>query len=314
MYTRNDSQQKSRRPLEVWVPRVISALLLGFLSYNDSLRAGTCPCDGRRLVAWWRAEGDATDMAGGHNGTLGGDVTFVSGVAGQAFRFDGDGDGVAIGNPPELQLQDFTVSGWVRRANSVQVSNASIYGEILGYGWGGYVFGFLPDGTLFLSKYGIDYVASLAAITDTDWHHVAVTKTGISISFYIDGQLDSNPAYTTFFEFFTDLDIGAVNATFDASFWGDIDELQVYDAALNGAEISFLYDHASGRVGNQASCNDSLQTLADAFRTKFNNPTFQIQGSSTAGQVEAVVSAILKLNYGEQQNIYLNLGGTKSPR
>ena len=285
-----------------------------------SVIASSCPCDGGRLVSWWSGDGDATDKIGGHNGTLGGNTTFVTGVAGQAFRFDGDGDGIAIGNPAELQLQDFSIAAWVRRASPSQVSNASSFGEILGYGFGGYVLGFLPDGRLFLSKHGIDFVGSNGAITDTEWHQVAVTKTGASVEFYIDGQLDSSVSYSTSFDFYTDIDIGAVLPDFEASFFGNIDELQVYDFALTGSDISFLHQNPGARVPDKPSCiselqntQDQIQRLTDAFRTKFNSPGFTVIGATAPAQVESLVSAILKLNYGQQQAIFFNLGGTNAP-
>jgi hypothetical protein len=41
------------------------------------------------LVSWWRAEGDAADMAGLNNGTLLNGTTFAQGYVGQAFSFNG---------------------------------------------------------------------------------------------------------------------------------------------------------------------------------------------------------------------------------
>src|SRR5438445_13697526 len=61
-----------------------------------SVIASSCPCDGGRLVSWWSGDGDATDKIGGHNGTIVGNTTFVTRVAGQAYRFDGFVDGRTI--------------------------------------------------------------------------------------------------------------------------------------------------------------------------------------------------------------------------
>ena len=129
------------------------------------------------------------------------------------------------------------------------------------------------------------------------------------MKFYIDGRLDSTAFYSTFFEFFTDLDIGAVNPGFEASLWGDIDELQIYDFALSDSEADFLYRTPGGRVSDVPDCDSSLQRLTEAFRLKFVQPDFKIPGESTAAQVEALVSAILQLNYGQQQALFLKLGG-----
>jgi len=41
---------------------------------------------------------------------------------GQAFEFDGNGDGVTVGNPANLRLQTFTIETWIKRSSSTVVS------------------------------------------------------------------------------------------------------------------------------------------------------------------------------------------------
>ena len=48
------------------------------------------------LVGWWPAEGNPSDAVAGNDGVMLGDTTFVSGIVGQGFKFDGVGDGVQI--------------------------------------------------------------------------------------------------------------------------------------------------------------------------------------------------------------------------
>src|ERR1044071_6418739 len=70
------------------------------------------------LVSWWKAESNALDAAGSNTGTLIGNTTYGAGRVGQAFVFDGSGDAVSVGNPANLQLQDFTIEAWVKRGSS----------------------------------------------------------------------------------------------------------------------------------------------------------------------------------------------------
>ena len=74
------------------------------------------------LVGWWRGEGNTFDQVGTNNGTSVGDTTYGTGRVGQALVFGGaDGDGVMLGNPAVLQLQDLSIEAWVRRTvKSVQ--------------------------------------------------------------------------------------------------------------------------------------------------------------------------------------------------
>jgi hypothetical protein len=70
-------------------------------SCESTLQAG--------LVAWYRAEGNARDSAGGSDGTTVGGVTYGPGEAGQAFSFDGSTGAVEL---PDLP----TISGGQRRS------------------------------------------------------------------------------------------------------------------------------------------------------------------------------------------------------
>src|SRR6185436_13240061 len=135
---------------------------------------------------------------------------------------------------------------WVKRSSSTQVSVSSIYGEIVGYGPGGYLLGFRSDGSLFFSKNNVNDVGSAGTITDTAWHHVAVTKNGSTVVFYLDGVAEPAITYNTTFTFTTDLRIGAVNSAAEASFLGMIDELSIYNRALSTNEIQAVYAAGSG--------------------------------------------------------------------
>jgi len=208
-------------------------------------------CVGRpsSLVSWWPGGANTTDIVGGNSGGLRGNASYADGKVGQAFQFDGNGDGVLIGNPANLRLQNFTIEGWIKRGSAGQVSASSIFGEIVGYGSGGYVFGFLSDGRLFLSKNGVSEVHSARPIADTTWRHVAVTKSGGSVVFYVDGASETTQAYEATFEFSTDLVIGAVNSTMEASFLGSIDELSIYSRPLTASEVQAVYN-----AGNAGKC------------------------------------------------------------
>jgi hypothetical protein len=65
------------------------------------------------MVSWWPGDDNANDIQGGNNGTIQGDITFAAGMVGEAFSSNGNGS-VMIGNPANLQLQDFTIGAWVK--------------------------------------------------------------------------------------------------------------------------------------------------------------------------------------------------------
>src|SRR5204863_7349330 len=101
------------------------------------------------------------------------------------------------------------------------------------------IFNHGPYSTLFRSLSG---VYSTMSITDTNWHHVAVSKSVSSLVFYIDGASETALTYNVTFDFSTSLVIGAVNDTIDGSFLGLIDELSIYNRPLSENEIQSVYN------------------------------------------------------------------------
>src|SRR5439155_15569349 len=134
-------------------------------------------------------------------------------------------------------------------------------GGIVLYGHGGYGVGLFADGQLLHSKVDVDFVASGASlrVTDTNFHHVAVTKSGSTVIFYIDGVAGAPVTYNTVFEFTKNVSIGArldlsapSTTTLTSTFAGRIDEVDIWNRALPPAEIRSVYlAGSSGKCGAQ---------------------------------------------------------------
>jgi hypothetical protein len=196
------------------------------------------------LVALWSGEGNANDSVGGNNGTLMGSTTFAPGKIGQGFEFDGNnGSGVLLGNPAGLQLQDFTIEAWIKRSSASVVSHGSGgNGNLLGCGWGGFDFFMEWNGRLDFDKFGDVYPQYGPFITDTNFHHVALTKAGGTVVFYLDGVAHPVPNYSGTFNFTSSIGIGYRPDNGDNSFMGTIDEMGVFNRALSDSEIQTIYE------------------------------------------------------------------------
>jgi len=195
------------------------------------------------IVSWWKGESNATDIVGGNNGTLVNNAGYTAGEVGSAFFFTNALAAVQLGSPTNLQLQSLTVEAWIKRASGTSVTfDASGDAEIFGFGSQGYAFGMHSDGTLFVTKNDVDGVDASVAISDTGFHHVALTTTGTAVVFYVDGVAYAAGNYTSAFQFTTGAAIGARGDNLANSFYGAIDEISVYDRALQAAEIQGIFN------------------------------------------------------------------------
>ncbi len=237
---------------------LLTAIFFGAVFFQAAQTFGqTCTPAPANLVAWYPGDGNANDIKGGSNGTIQGNVTFASGKVVQTFQLGGTGnnnnfgDRVIVGNPANLQLQSFTIENWVKRSSATVVTNNPAgfdSGIMFGYGSNGYTFEMRPDGRIILGLSGISNVDSGGLkITDTNWHHVAVTKSGDSVILYIDGTAVAPQSFGgQTFQFTTNAAIGARgdNIVTDA-FFGAVDELSIYSRPLSAAEIQTIYNAGS---------------------------------------------------------------------
>lgn len=228
------------------------------------------------LVSWWPGDGNADDIQGGNDGVLMNGAGFAPGMVGQAFRLDGVDDHVLIGNPESLKLQDFTLGAWVKPDRlSVSFPPGDI--AILQYGRGGY--GILlctvsgqsscnpvRNGSISLTKVDFSNV-SVSNFPDTDWHHVAVTKSGSAVVMYLDGVASLAPSYDPGFFFSSSLAIGIrtdVPSARGSAFRGLIDEVEVYDRALGAPEIQAVFNAGTaGKCGRSDEDGDGIPDASD---------------------------------------------------
>src|SRR2546423_8095254 len=207
------------------------------LSSCDSAPAG--------MVSWWKAEGDANDSQDSNNGTLQSGVTFAAGEVGQAFSFDGTG-GVRVPDANNLEVTtEFTLDAWV---NAADLSDLPlIFSKFVG-GNGSYELELDDDGRVRsnVSGDGTSYdslISGPGVVTTGPWYHVATTFNNGDWKIYVNGvQVASKTSsITSAFAGTANLLIGRdVGTTHIMN--GLIDEAEVFNRALTGAEILRIYN------------------------------------------------------------------------
>lgn len=208
------------------------------------------------IVAWWRAEDDAKDAIGGHDGALQGGAAFTAGMVGRAFSFDGATQYVSVPTSAALQpTTSITLEGWVYASGAF-----SGYAGIAGT-WDDntganrtYLFWVLGQAMEFLvspDHNGFVRATDASGPFPTDqWVHVAATYDGTTIALYRDG-VEVAKASTTGPIAVNDKAflIGRTEGgSVGPNFWkGSIDELTLYNRALTADEVAGI--HAAGSAG-----------------------------------------------------------------
>jgi hypothetical protein len=199
------------------------------------------------LVAWW--PGSNTPNGGEIFGRYtDGFPGFVAGKVGEAFHFSGGGNSLFVGGGADFNLPVFSVEAFIRRESDTVVTRTPSLngcGRICGMidGWN---VGLWEDGALSLMN-GFTLIAkSSAPIVDTNWHHIAITKAGATVRFYVDGVAAGEATYEGTFTPDTQFRISGLPAQMNGynGFLGDIDELAVYNRAISGDAIAAIVEAA----------------------------------------------------------------------
>ncbi|MEM7386966.1 MAG: LamG domain-containing protein, partial [Verrucomicrobiota bacterium] len=168
-------------------------------------------------------------------------------ATGAAARFV-DGAYAEVGPEVLPVLGDFTFSLWVR--NGETNTAASLISR--GNGQGD-PFALLASGTSLLWFSGGEQALSLEDVLTLDTaHHIAVATEGTGISIYVDGvMVGSGTGLARVDREANALQFGAANGILGMN--GVIDEIQLYDRPLTGAEIGTLAQNPGAVIGGGAS-------------------------------------------------------------
>jgi hypothetical protein len=236
----------------------------------------------------------ATDSAGGHNGTLDGfagdNSQWVAGQVGGALRINGDSDSEVVN-----AVGYKGISGAQARTTAAWVKTTDIDGTILSWGTNTgsqkWVFrtqsGNGPNGAIRTEVNG-GYNVGTTSVSDGDWHHVAMVlpdgATNVNqMLIYIDGLLEASSntqAKAIATAVGADLQIGL---GFGAQpFTGLLDELYIYDSALDATQIASLA--AGGVIDPISMTSTNLVVTADSGLEAITNSTADFGALSFDGQ------------------------------
>jgi len=233
------------------------------------------------LVGYWSFDdGTAIDGSGNSNhGTIYG-ATQVTGICGNALSFNGNSDYVLIPHSSSLDITgDISILAWIKPmtpsgaaqpivAKGTHVNNYSYYFG-LNYGWP--TFQIRPD---------------CQALSETepplnDWHHIVAVRNGTEASIYLNGTNDTTEicSFSGISDAGFDILIGYYPYTQNWHFTGIIDEVRIYNRALNPSEIQTLYEYCSGQAPMIELEPITLEFLATQIGILPQSHTFNITNS-----------------------------------
>jgi hypothetical protein len=237
---------------------IVALIVIGFVC-----GAGAEPRK-KSPVALWSGEGNALDSMGGNHGEIFGGVTFVRGVEGKAFQLDG----AAYIRVPDAASLRFTnalsVECWFKRDGADSYGtlldkrdfDTCNYGIIMSSDWNFQVYFNDPR----FNNYSGDYEISFSPVPAPDvFHHVVGTFEQIGdyvlIRTYMDGQrVDSAIWQGSLAQTLntSPLAIGSARDGTGAFFKGVIDEVAIYDYALEPSQVRSHYASLAHRAQNRS--------------------------------------------------------------
>ncbi|MBK7393685.1 MAG: VCBS repeat-containing protein [Chloracidobacterium sp.] len=238
------------------------------------------------MVAWYQAENNANDIAGGYNGTLQNGTTFAAGKVGQAFSLDGTNDNVNIG---DVDLPStFSIDAWINpdTLSGVKFILSKDDGVARSY----YVY-VDASGSLYASVRNTggqftQYGTEAGVITTGSWQHIAVTYDGSGgadqkMKFYVNG-VSAAAASAGGYDSGGTPENNAVSATIgsfgDGSslFDGLIDEVEIFNRVLTPGEIANL-----ATAGGAGKCQTPIVQFANSAEMEDESQTAAVKVNRT---------------------------------
>ncbi len=166
-----------------------------------------------------------------------------------ALSFNGNDEYVSISNSANMQITGaMTISAWVKTTSSnyqsVLIKGTSVSSA-------DYYFRIQDSGLIRFRLGNANYGIGTTSVKDGNWHHICVVYVpSTSVTYYVDGVQDAQttssiPAAIT--NSYSNVEIGGIQ-----NFNGDMDEVAVWNRALELADVQRIYNGSStsGKAAN----------------------------------------------------------------
>jgi hypothetical protein len=240
----------------------------------------TMASPGSGLIAAYGFEEGAGTLAGdtsgyANHGTISGAAWQSAGRFGKALEFDGIGDWVTVPDAASLDLTSgMTLEAWVyptAASDGTVITKESAGGLVYAL----YSYDNTPLPVAYLNVGSYWSAAGTTALPLTSWSHLAATYDGATLRLFVNGALvSSRLVANSILTSAGALRIGG-NGLWGEFFQGRIDEVRLYNRALNAAEIA----------ADMNTPISNLLMLAYGFEEGSGNSTIDASGRGHTGAV-----------------------------
>ncbi|MBR3472762.1 MAG: hypothetical protein IKH22_09310 [Prevotella sp.] len=294
---------------------VTAGALTRTVTVTQSAHVEVEPVDlGRGLVAYYPFNATANDESGyGNHGSIIGNVVLAPdrhGNSNSAYRFPGEPfNYISVPDDETLHCSTFTLSAWV-------FTDGDDYGD-------GYLINKgrdITNGSYHLSVgsvgatnlYGgsnVAYVDDIPSVNE--WHLITGTVEGDQARYYLDGELldertlsnpfsyDNTEPLTLGMHYYTD-----VPSNWAYSLLGVLDDVRIYNRALNQSEVKALYEGADLEASLSALSLDSSAGSGQvtvhcngSWTATSSEPWCTVSPTSGTGDVVLTITASENTNY-----------------
>lgn len=260
------------------------------------------------LVAYWRLNEGSGNIAydssdNDNDGTLINGPKWVDGISGKALEFDGVDDYVSVPDDDTLDITDaYTASGWFKCSGSKAGGQTIVaHGESYDTDKMQYSLSLQPDGKKLCAWYedSSDAEYGLSApdtLIYNKWYHAAVVLTSDSqYKLYLDGvEKNSSSVSAKPPSISNILTIGCLTNSgshprYEGFFNGAIDEVRVWNRALNASEIKEIYNSILSNLPDLSITSDDIS---------FSNP------NPVLGETITINATVRNIGVGQTETIF----------
>ncbi|MFA6004169.1 MAG: LamG-like jellyroll fold domain-containing protein, partial [Elusimicrobiota bacterium] len=254
------------------------------------------------LVGQWHFEEgigtatvDASTMS--MTGKLIANPAWTAGRQGNALSFNA-GSGVLFPATPINGLGNWTMAAWIKPAvlpqQSVAVSNGSgstgyAFGVGDGAGASGYRLQALAYGTGFIET-GYTFPAA------NQWYHVAMVRSGTTISFYVNGVQTSSTSNTTTPGAATMFTLGFISNNAAYKFNGAVDELRLYNLARSSVQVLADYQSDTLAAHNRSKAYNVLYSTTAGYTWNYvSTASISLTGTNASQTAQTLQADNIRL-------------------